>query len=95
MGETTFPAPHRADGLTPGERFFVILLFDRGGFYTSILAPTESETMAKAAQRIEAVKSINAQSPLYEGRWDGHLPDISMPEEARVVCGALFGNRED
>lgn len=90
-----FPVARRADGLTPGERFFVTLLFDRNGFYTSVLAPTEADVMAKAARRMEAVKSINAQSPLYEGRWNGHVPDISMPEEIRAVCGAWWGKGED
>ena len=71
----------RADGLTPGAPFFVVLMFDHDGYYSSVLAHSEAEVVARASARLAKLKSIVACSTPFQGKWQGLTPDITPPPE--------------
>jgi hypothetical protein len=76
----------RADGLTPNEPFWVIGLYDKEGYYASVVAPTFEGVLAKAAARMDRNPTLTlaAQWP-FQGTWapstlgDGVVPDVTPP----------------
>lgn len=86
---------NRADGLVVGQPFRVLLLFDRHGFYASVLAPTDPELVGRAADRLRRVPGAIAASTPYAGTWNGSVPDVSMPSETRAALSSLRQSPSD
>src|SRR5271169_5392224 len=89
----------RADGLTEGRQFFVTLLFNQEGFYTSVVGLCRDTVMAKAYTRSHVIKSLVACSLIFEGKWvlvnNMLVPSISLPEDFREELVSLDKNRND
>jgi hypothetical protein len=82
MGKTmTGVKTRRADGLVPGESFWVVQLFDGMGYYASVKAH-KLEKMRELAQiRTNKLKSLVATSIPFLGYWfTNEIPDVSLPE---------------
>lgn len=85
----------RADGLTPGAPFYAVQIFDREGYHSSIVAPTEEEVCAKLARRLASTKGLQA-SPPFLGTWaKTNLPDVSLPVALKAEFAALDKGRDE
>ena len=82
------------DGRRPVDTFYVILMFDQEGYYSSVEAPTQPEVKAKATARLAGMPKtrILACSIPLEGTWSTSMAgirDVSMPPDFRPDLGRL------
>ena len=85
----------RADGLAVGHQFFVTLLYDKEGYYTSVLGLSKDEVICKAYQRTQQIRGLVACSLIFEGKWNGSMPDITPPDDMKVALASLEKGRDD
>lgn len=73
-------------------RALAVQIFDREGYYATVLAPTESAIRTAVAQRTARIASCVACSVPYPVEWTG-IPDVSLPADYRAELATV--NRED
>jgi hypothetical protein len=79
----------RADGLVPGEAFLVVQLFDRSGYYSSVLGRTPLDLAREAAKRSMGKYLVFCTMP-FEGRWsDSGVPEVTMPPDFKEALAAI------
>ena len=79
----------RTDRPQPGQAFFAVQLFDRAGYYSSVVAVTEADVKQKTAQRTAKLTVLVACTVPFAGRWSGSTPDVSAPPEVKEAVRAL------
>jgi hypothetical protein len=85
----------RADGLSVGHQFFVTLLYDKDGYYTSVVGLCKDSVVCKAYARTQKVPGLVACSLIFEGKWNGQTPDVSPPEDMKAALAPLEKGRDD
>ena len=63
-------------GLTIGQPFFVVQMFDHEGYHSSCVDHSYHGVLAKAAIRSARMTATSVPFP---GAWDGSIPDVSDP----------------
>ena len=81
--------------LRRGQPFFVVQIFDRAGYYSSILATTEVSAQQRTAERTTRLPSLVFCTVPFRGTWAGTIPDVSAPPEHKEATRALEPNGED
>jgi hypothetical protein len=90
----------RGDKLVVGKEFFVILLYDKTGFYKSVVALSRDEVLAKTYKVSHALtKSLICCSLPFEGKWKenawGLVPDLSLPPDFKQALVEIDRHGED
>lgn len=78
-----------AHKLLPGAPFFAVLLYDRTGYYSSVVAMTEADVRRKTFERTKNLAALVACTVPFQGCWDGLVPDVSAPPEHKVSLRSL------
>jgi hypothetical protein len=84
------PPAHK---LLPGEPFFAVVLYDRTGYYSSVIARTEAEVRLRTGVRTKSLGSLVACTVPFHGHWAGQVPDVSTPPEYKADLRALERER--
>jgi hypothetical protein len=74
------------------ENFWVIQLFDKAGYYKSVLASSRAQAVELAKAKTNGSWQGMACSLPFMGQWEGNIPDVSCPWD-ELKC--LEGNQED
>jgi hypothetical protein len=61
----------------PDTTFFVIQLFDKSGYFTSIMGNSIEEVKEKVSKKVKFI-GIACSLP-FQGKWFGKIPDVSCP----------------
>jgi hypothetical protein len=78
------------------QALWVVQLFDREGYYSSVTASSIEEVKEKAEVRMSKLKTILAASVPFEGHWSSSgLRDISLPADFKEALSALDRPQED
>jgi len=79
----------RADGLTVGAEFWVAHVFDQGGYFRCIVAPTRDAVLQKTAEATAKLKLITAASIPFKGTWNNGTPDVTMPPDFKAALASI------
>ncbi len=77
------------------EPFFASQLFDREGYYTTLIASSVEELRAAVAKRTAALKGLIACSLPFEGAWRGRTPDVTLPPEYKTELAVIDHSIKD
>ncbi len=81
--------PNRVDDLIIGQQFFATLLFDKDGYYTTIVGLCRDSVVSKAYHKTRAIKSLIACSTVFEGVWRDGIPDVSLPPDHQTELASI------
>jgi hypothetical protein len=85
----------RHDGLQVGQPFWVIQLFDKEGYYSSVTAPDLTTVKERADKRAASLKGLLATTVPFEGTWSHGMLDVSTPEDFKPVLAHLDRPSDD
>lgn len=74
-----------------GDDFWVIQLFDKAGYYKSVLAASPDQAIMLMEVKYANWVGVACSLP-FQGKWEGKMPDITCPWP-ELDC--LEGNQED
>lgn len=80
-------------GLVVGEPFFVIQFFDREGYHSSCVAPTE--VVARQKAELRNYKGFVAATVPFPGTWNAGIPDVSMPADYKEALSSIDRPNEE
>ena len=75
--------------MTGIQHALAVQVFDRDGYYTTILASGESEIRSAVAESSARVPSCVACSVPYQFEWASCVPDVSLPADYRVELASV------
>jgi hypothetical protein len=79
--------------------FWVVQLYEKDSYFTSVVADTLDELLIKVAAK--NIKTLVACSLPFQGRWVPYngtndlIPDVSLPSDWKDAMGSLAKHRED
>jgi len=77
------------DDLQVGQPFWVIQLFDKEGYYSSVTACDAATVRERASKRANALKGLIATTIPFEGSWNHGIANVSTPDDFKTVLAHL------